>query len=622
LGGLFPEHLPADCDVFMEEHIMSNITPDKCSVFSCFATKLPAGLFKLLLVLAVTLPALPVSAEKRELRPPLFKDIKPGIATTADVVKLLGKPAGDTDRDGRRIMQYAVKPFPVVYIDIRDDKVASIVLQLAEPAPVAALARDLGLTETPPATVRDNSGIPLGIVYPERGVTFSFVHGEKDTTVAHIILEPLHAEPFLIRAEFHQTNQLKNQLDDLEQAAKFTSTDARIFALRARILMQAGQYKKALDSISTATQMDARDPYNQLLHAQLRYISGDVATAKEQTQLIAADSNAPAEVRARAECQLGDFLATAGESKYKLAMNHHRRAIELAGPLADTKNLFARRAAKSVLADAHLAVARDIGLGHWREKSSSAERWRSVGEAIVNNMIRTEDVSLFARVKANRKSLESFAGMEGAVAPDEFAEAIIRDGSELLQTNNDPLFASAIHWEMGVALFHAAQIQRQRGKTIKVHSYFTDSIMHLEKAAKTREPSPQENYLFGQLYFLGGSMHAIEKGDHVTAVAWYDKSRTFFEKSMRVNEGESALHGERYVSMGVSYWETGAHKQAVEMTRQGAALLQAAVTQGAVHKKALAIPFGNLSNMNGKLGLEDEAKRFAKQAEYLERLQR
>jgi len=76
------------------------------------------------------------------------------------------------------------------------------------------------------------------------------------------------------------------------------------------------------------------------------------------------------------------------------------------------------------------------------------------------------------------------------------------------------------------------------------------------------------------------------------------------------------------VSMGVSYWQTGAHKQAIELTREGVTLLQTAVDQGSIHKKALAIPFGNLSNMNGKVGRKEEALRFAKQAEYLEKLKR
>ncbi len=568
------------------------------------------------------LPSVQANAEKRELRPPLFKDVKPGIATSADVVKLLGKPAGDTDRDGRRILQYAVKPFPVIYIDIREDKVASIVLQLAAPAPVAILARDLGLKETPPATVRDNSGAALGIVYPERGVTFSFTHGEDEKKVTHIILEPLQAEPFLIRAEHHLVDELQNRLDDLEQAEKFSKPTARAHAIRAEVLLKAGQPNKALQAIAKATGMDARDPLHQLLHAKLRYIAGDIATAKQQTQLIADDGNVPGEIRARAECQLGDFFATPGEGKFKLAMQHHRKAIEYAGPLADSKSVFVRRAAKAVLADAHLAVARDIGLGHWREKPASAKRWQSVGEAVVNNLIRTEDVSLLTRVIAHRTTLESYAGMQGAVSPDESAEKVMQDGAALLKASKDQLFTAAVHWEMGVALFHAAQIQRQRGKTSKVNHYFTESITHLEEAAKTREASPEDNYLLGQLYFLGGSMHAIEKGDHATAVAWFDKSKTFFEKSVQVKQGEAALHGERFVSMGVSYWETGAHKQAVEVTRHGVSLLQSAVDQGAVHKKALAIPFGNLSNMNGKLGREEEAKRFAKQAEYLEKLER
>ena len=59
--------------------------------------------------------------------------------------------------------------------------------------------------------------------------------------------------------------------------------------------------------------------------------------------------------------------------------------------------------------------------------------------------------------------------------------------------------------------------------------------------------------------------------------------------------------------MGVSYWETGQHKKAVELTERGLTLMEQAVQQGRLPKPTLGVPYGNLAWMHRQLGEKEQA---------------
>ena len=67
------------------------------------------------------------------------------------------------------------------------------------------MAQQLELTNVRPVLVSNELGEILGQVYPERGVLFAFEPskepGKASMNVAQIILEPITAEPFVLRAE-------------------------------------------------------------------------------------------------------------------------------------------------------------------------------------------------------------------------------------------------------------------------------------------------------------------------------------------------------------------------------------------------------------------------------------
>jgi hypothetical protein len=77
---------------------------------------------------------------------------------------------------------------------------------------------------------------------------------------------------------------------------------------------------------------------------------------------------------------------------------------------------------------------------------------------------------------------------------------------------------------------------------------------------------------------------------------------------------DSGKQGETFVSMAVSYWETGNRREGLRLTNQGVRMMQTAADEGLLEKSALAIPYGNLASMHEQLGDGPEAKKFSELA--------
>ena len=50
------------------------------------------------------------------------------------------------------------------------------------------------------------------------------------------------------------------------------------------------------------------------------------------------------------------------------------------------------------------------------------------------------------------------------------------------------------------------------------------TITYLENGAKERREMPEDAFRLGSLYYKLGLLHAQDRGDHKTAVVWFDKA--------------------------------------------------------------------------------------------------
>ena len=76
-------------------------------------------------------------------------------------------------------------------------------------------------------------------------------------------------------------------------------------------------------------------------------------------------------------------------------------------------------------------------------------------------------------------------------------------------------------------------------------------------------------------------------------------------------------HGERLVSMGLSYWKEGNRPKGLNLTKRGIQWIERAVQTQGFSNQNLKIPYGNLSIMYRALGQPQEAEKVSNAAEAL-----
>jgi hypothetical protein len=202
--------------------------------------------------------------------------------------------------------------------------------------------------------------------------------------------------------------------------------------------------------------------------------------------------------------------------------------------------------------------------------------------------------------------------MQSQFDPAQLVTSIQREVERLQQISGDPLFARTLALSEVQALLDAAGIEHARDGKLKAFDYATRAAERLEPQLTGGELSPAERYLAGRLYFFVGSSHAVIHRNHVEAVKWYDRARTYLVDPLPMfASADIGRHGERLVSMGASYWETGDQNEGLDLTRRGLELMKQAAMQGLIAEDKLALPYGNLAAMYKTLGKTEEAKSFA-----------
>jgi tetratricopeptide (TPR) repeat protein len=337
--------------------------------------------------------------------------------------------------------------------------------------------------------------------------------------------------------------------------------------------------------------------------------------AMTETRRIADSPDSPSHVRAEALVQLArlqSVVPSVGQESVKI----YQQAIEVAGELSTSHDTEERRAAKSVLVAAHLGVAHEIAQGQWREKEKVVPQWLERASAFAEDMIRTEGADQEVRLQVAIGALEALGAFPPSAGPGEWVREAQTAIDALLAQHDDELWQGRVNWEAGQAYLHAIRVEHARGKPDDALRYGQTAIAHFRDGARLREASPLGEHLVGRLYFHLGAVHAIHFQDHERAVIWYEKAAPLLVRTTpQVPGADWRIHGDALVSMGVSYWESGAQDRALELTQRGADVLQTGVQAGAIDQATLSVAYGNLANMHKLLGHQSEANRFIEIAE-------
>jgi tetratricopeptide (TPR) repeat protein len=550
--------------------------------------------------------------------PARFNGIQPGMSTREDVLQQWNEPARAAASGGGEILTYAMEPFEAVEVLLTDDVVSAIKIELVGRLSPRRLARQLSIDQIDAVNVADDEGQVLGSVYPERGVLFIY-DPASDTAatqaVSHVVIQPLDANAFALRAEQRLHGPYQQNIDDLEFALSLDPSLAHAHWLLAEIYLAVGRADQAESAAFAACELDPNNAAYELRRAQADKLLGryDEATRAVRALL---DRNEIAQLtKAQALHEMAQ-LATLGEAGVAVkATDFENTAIELADSLADSPNAKERRAAKQLLVEAHLAVARDIARRDYPSKLESISQWVGRASGLAEDFIATDGGSLELRLLVAKEALTAMASFKSNTDPAAFIAEAKLAADALAEQSEDEFWQRRIRWEMGQAYFQAVRTEHLRLQSASALRYGQLAIENLADGAEIRQAVPASEQLVGELYFQIGAIHAVHKQDHKTAVEWYDKAAPLLTAPQPYSELVAPQRdGEQLVSMGVSYWQIGDKDRSLDLTLDGVELVQQAVDAGMLAEASLAVPYGNLAAMYQQLGETGDAAKYAELA--------
>jgi tetratricopeptide (TPR) repeat protein len=556
-----------------------------------------------------SLQGTPVSVEAAS-----FKGVAPGVSTKDDVQKAWGSPKNISRATDSVVEQYSVEPFQKVEVYFAEGKVSSIIIRLDRAFPADVVAKQLDLSAIRPVLVSNEVGEVLGLAYPERGVLLAFEPsdepGKASMKVPQIILEPISAEPFVLRAESTLASRYDLSRRDLEQALALEPNNARAHWLYSRVLSSSEQYEKAVEAAGQSVRLEPDNPQYRVTRAQALAQAGLLPEALDEAQkAIEVCKNRP-HVKARAMCLVGDLQASGATPDYKKALASHTQALQLADSLVSDEHPAIRLAAKQVVVDAHLGAAHDIAWGEWKEKPKAVSRWLERAVAAANDLAENEGDNQEQLFHVYTRALAAYVGVRGGIDPNPTVKSAVAVGEKLIAETNDPGHKAQLQRELGMALYDAVQIFQMRSDHENALKNGEVAVEYLAKANEVK-PSDTSMFLLGRLYFRLGAIRALRDHDHKAAAGWFDKAVPILERATSEDlSTEMGRHGASFVSMGVSYWEIGQQEKAVSLTQKGITWMEQAVKQGTLERSSLIIPYNNLSAMQHKLGYNEKANHY------------
>ncbi len=543
--------------------------------------------------------------------PASFHGAHPGRTTRAELEQVWGP--GEATADEPNAASWRIEPFELVEVSFIDDVVATISIKLAEPMEMIDLARQLEIADLRTVTIRDEDGTAIGEAYPERGVILSV---EPESSQANaILIEPLDADAFVLRAEGELDTCSAYAVADLQYAIEIDPNHVRAHRLLLTVSSDQGQWQRALEIAENAIKLDPADPWIRFKlaavlvaldrSAEARAAIDGIATSRDESPLLAAH-------RARL---LGRIALADPKPDDRAAVEHFTESIKLAAPLLSKRSPAVQAAVREVLLDAHLGTALAIAEGTWQQKSRVIPKWIARGEAVVKEHPGTDRERQILELQLCRGALAVAAASTESVEPLPWVKRLLEVRDTMNETVADPWRRRQIDWDVGQGLADAITAAQLRGDAADMLDNATLTAAYLERGAEHRQLTESERKQLGDLMFRIGILHSLQRGDHATAVTWFDRTIPLWNANDHFErEGEVGRLGESYVSMAISYWQVERRDDALELSRRGVDLMVASIDAGQLEERSLAVAYGNLATMYAEQGDDERSQSYAEMA--------
>ena len=545
--------------------------------------------------------------------PASFRGALPGKTTRQEIETGWGAGEAFTREDGTTGLAWTIEPFERIEVELKDDVASSIRIKLAEPVPLGDLARQLEIADLRTVAVKDEQGVRIGEVYPERGVILSVEPGTANATA--ILIEPLDADSFVLRAEGEIDKCSAYAVADLQYAIQIDPQHIRAQRLLLAMTSDQGKWRQALRLAESAGRLDPEDVWTKLKHAGVLLALDRPEEARVVLDRATALASSSPLVLAQTARLSGRIHLAQKTPDYQKAVDQFGEAIRRASPLLTKQSPVLQAAAREVLLDAHLGTALAIAKGTWQQKSRVIPKWISRADAVVKEYTGDEQERQVLELQLCRGALAVSAGSNEAIEPLPWVKRLLELRDHMGDGISDPWRRRQLDWDVGQALADALSAAQKRGDATDMLDNATLTAAYLERGAEHRELTAAERKSLGELMFRIGIMHSLQRGDHPTAVTWFDRAIPLWDDNDRFDrDGELGRLGESYVSMAISYWQVGRREDAVTLSRRGVDLMVAAVDKSQLEERSLAVAYGNLATMYAEQGDDQQSKNYAEMA--------
>jgi len=545
--------------------------------------------------------------------PASFRGIYPGKTTGDELRAGWGDGEPFTREDGSRGFFWKIEPFDRVEVTLDGDVVAAIRIKLAEPVVVGDLAKQLEIADLRTVSILDEQGVSIGEVFPERGVIFSVKPGTQSATA--VMIEPLDPESFVLRAEGEIDTCSAFAFADLQYAIEIDPRHLRAHRLLMVLMCEQGKWEQALQLAESAERIDPSDVWTRMKHGGILLALDRPDEARAVVETVKTLLNNPPLVMAQVERLLGRIELSAATPDHQRAVEHFAEAIRRSSALLTKRSPAIQQAAREIMLDAHLGTAQAIAQGTWQQKSRVIPKWMARSESVVAECKADPTVQQTLELQLCRGALAVAAGSADSIEPLPWVKRLLELRDRMGDSVKDPWRRRQIDWEVGQGLRDALAAAQIRGDVSDVLDNATLTAAYLERGGEQRELTDKERKQTGDLLFRIGIMHSLQRGDHATAVTWFDRAIPMWEGNPRLDrDREAGQLGESYVSMAISYWQMDRREDALALSRRGVELMVAAVDAKKLEERALAVAYGNLSTMYAEQGDDSQSETYAELA--------
>lgn len=543
-----------------------------------------------------------------------FQGVIPGVTANAKIIELLGEPRAKIETSGRVVNIYAIEPYDRVGIVLRGNIADSIHLHYQQPLNLKQATAELGLDPATAVTQTTSADHEFLLTWPDEGISLHFQRNEGVDVVSRVAFTTAQPDAFLLRGLNRQWRDYNGALHDARAVQSLDPRREEAYRLEAQVALRMGQPSVAKKAIAKALTVTSSTIDMLLLQVQAAATADKLDGLILQIRAIRNDIQLPSLTRAKAAFAMGQINAKRSPPNYKQAFGFHSEANQRARELLKSSELAEQFGALELMVNAHLAIAQDITHGEFttEEKNRAVPKWIELSWKFTAHLLANNYHDQALGLDVCRSSLELLKKLEANISLEVWEERIAQQVANVLKLEGTSTeFLDHMKWQQAMALYHATTIARQGkdGNRVQQLGLAAYQLLKEPLTATTKtdhwNSTPTKAAIIGLCYTLG-SVEAIDNLDHVKAIQWYDQALQYLDtlniqQLAAEHSSKQSIslgwHGERLVSMGLSYWSTGNKTQGLRLTQRGIAWIETAVRDHGFPNHHLKIPYSNLAVM-------------------------